>query len=65
MSIQDDIFDVGHALEGMPEAEQFNRVCEHFGSVEAKLQIYKKIVDDIGTGVNGFKAAMRILDMDL
>ena len=41
MSIQDDIFDVEHALEGKPESKSFNRIYTYLGQLERELKDYK------------------------
>lgn len=41
MSIQDDIFDVEHALEGKPEADCFDRVHTYLGNLERELEAYR------------------------
>lgn len=41
MSIQDDIFDVEHSLEGKPESECFDRIHTYLGNLERELEAYK------------------------
>ena len=41
MSIQDDIFDVEHALEGKPEAESFDNIYTYLGDLERELEMYR------------------------
>jgi len=41
MSIQDDIFDVEHALEGKPEAESFDKIYTYLGDLERELEMYR------------------------
>lgn len=42
MSIQDDIFDVEHALEGKPEAESFDRIYQYLGKLERTIEAYQR-----------------------
>ena len=42
MSIQDDIFDVEHALQGKPEADCFDRIYTRFGQLERELEAYRE-----------------------
>lgn len=41
MSIQDDIFDVEHALEGKPEKDGFDRIHTYIGNLERELEIHR------------------------
>lgn len=41
MSIQDDIFDVEAALEGKPEAAQFDTIYTYLGDLERELNMYR------------------------
>jgi len=41
MSIQDDIFDVEHALKGNPEEESFDRIYTYLGYLERELEDYR------------------------
>lgn len=41
MSIQDEIFDVEHALEGKPEAECFDRIHTYIGDLERPVESYR------------------------
>ena len=41
MSIQDDIFDVEHALDGMKESESFERVYTYLADLERELEAYR------------------------
>ena len=41
MSIQDDIFEVEHALEGKPEADSFDKIYTYLGNLERELEMYR------------------------
>jgi hypothetical protein len=56
MSIQDDIFDVADALKGKPEAEAFDRICQHYFEVENNEEINGRILADIGRGLSALMA---------
>lgn len=41
MSIQDEIFDIEHALEDKPESESFDRLCKYIGDLEREIEMYR------------------------
>lgn len=41
MSIQDNIFDVEHALEGKPEVECFDNITTYLGDLEREIEMYR------------------------
>ena len=51
MSLQDDIFDVQHALEGKPEAESFDRVYTALGQFEEDADNLRRLLNDMGAGI--------------
>ena len=54
MSLQDKYFDVRAALDGTPEAEDFERIWEYFCELEATN-------DRMGTALQILKNAMQVL----
>lgn len=55
MSIQDDIFDVGAALEGKPEAKQFADLMDYLSALEEQNRNAIRRLGEIESAVTVFK----------
>ena len=47
MSLQDKIFDVAAALEGKPEEESFDEICEYLNQLEASEERLHEVASPI------------------
>lgn len=55
MSIQDDVFDVQAALDGKPEAEAFERICEYLARIEKREDEAEQKLSQISAGLRALK----------
>lgn len=58
MSLQDDIMDVEAALEGKPEAEQFDRVHQALADFETEILKCRKVINDLRNGAVALQAIL-------
>jgi hypothetical protein len=55
MSLQDKIFDVGAALEGKPESDDFDAIMKVFNENESELNHYKGLIFRLREGAAALK----------
>jgi len=60
MGVQDDIFDVRHALKRKPEATKaFERFCDYFYELEIAVENQQKALSNIRNGALALKDLLK------
>lgn len=61
MGIQDKIFDIASALEGKPEAKDFDDLIAYIGGLESRLDTYRDVAVKYGALLTSLEKHQNIL----